>query len=99
MAADVVHYTQTDAVIGTLTNGMKVVSTTVTFTNADTAVATTVYVKPLVRIIGFLSAGNKKPIASAFNVWAKHATIVNAVTVTPTATTDTGITEIISFGY
>jgi hypothetical protein len=99
MAADSVHYTQTDAVIGTLTNGMKVVSTTVTFTNADTGVATTVYVKPLVRIIGFISAGNKLPVASAFNVWAAHATIPNGLTVTPTASTNTGITEIISFGY
>ena len=94
-----VAFTQADKVIGNLTNGMKVVSTTVTFTDANFGTATTVYVKPLVRIVGFISNGAKKPVASAFNVWAAHATKPNALTVTPAASTNAGISEIISFGY
>lgn len=91
-------FTQTDNVIGTLTNGMKVVSTTVTFTSAGTG-ATTVYVKPLQRIVGFLSGGHKTIVVGTFLAITAHATIPNAISITPTATNDTGVEEIISFGY
>jgi hypothetical protein len=92
-------FTQTDEVIGTLDSGMKIVSTTITFTSAGESTATTVYVKPLQRIIGFLSGGHKTIVVGTFLTIAAHATIPNALAITPSATNDTGVEEIISFGY
>jgi hypothetical protein len=90
-------YTQTDNIIGTLTNGMKLVSTTVTVTDANVD-ATTITVKPLERIIGF-SVGTKKHVVGAFMDWNIHATTPNAVQGNPAASANTAVIEILSFGY
>lgn len=91
-------WTQTDKVIGTLTSGMKVVSTTITFTNVETD-AGTIYVKPLQRIISILPAGQKTKNVAGIASWVKHATLLNALTVTPAVSNTGNVWEVISFGY
>lgn len=92
-------FTQTDYVIGTLTNGMKVVSTTVTFTSTGATTATPVTVKPLRKIIHFLPAGTKTTGSGGIVAWALSTTTQNIINGTPAASNNAGVVELISFGY
>ena len=73
-------FTQTDTVIGKLTNGRKLVLTVVTVADNELEVAT-VTIKPLKRIIEW-TVGLTKPITSTF-VCASHATLLNKIYVDP----------------
>jgi hypothetical protein len=73
-------FTQTDTVLGKLTNGRKLVLTVVTVADNELEAAT-VTVKPLKRIIGW-TLGLGTPITSTF-VCASHGTILNQITIDP----------------
>lgn len=90
--------TQTDKVLGTLTNGMKLVETVVTVTSAGATTATPITISPLKRVIKFIAA-SKTIATGGIMAWAAHATLLNAVNATPAASADTDIFVIYSFGY
>jgi hypothetical protein len=97
MAAVFTH-TETYKVIGNLTNGMKLVSTTVTVSNGGFGTDTAITIKPLKRVIGFTVIG-KTPIASAFVAWAIDSALLNVINGKPVASANGGIYEILAFGY
>ena len=73
-------FTQTDTIIGKLTNGRKLVLTEVTVADNELEAAT-VTIKPLRRIIGW-TVGLTKPFTSTF-VCADQGTILNQITIDP----------------
>jgi len=87
-------YTRVDTVLGKLTNGRKLVMTELTFTAGD-AVGT-VSILPLKEIIEW-TIGLAKPLTDTF-VCAKHATILNAITVTPSGDCTNDVLQIFSVG-
>ena len=89
-------FTQVDKVIGTLTNGMKMVSTVVTVTSAGATTATPVYIKPLKRVITFI-AGTRTVTAGGIMAWAAGG--LNTVRGNPAASANADVFQIISFGY
>jgi hypothetical protein len=91
-------FTQTDKVIGTLTNGMKVVETVVTVTSVGATTATPVYIKPLQRVVRFIAA-TREVTAGGIMKWAAGTTLLNTVEGTPAASANGDIFTIISFGY
>jgi len=97
MAAVFTH-TETYRVLGNFTNGMKLVSTTVTITNNGIATDTAVTIKPLKRVIGFTVIG-KTPIALSFVKWALDASLLNVINGNATADATNAIFEILAFGY
>lgn len=90
-------YTQTDNIIGTIHGGLKVVSTTVTVTDADGA-ATQITVRPLTRIISFIPSF-KTNVANIVTTVFAAGTNANQVSVDPPAGgINTAVIEIVSFG-
>jgi len=91
-------WTQTDTVLGTLTNGMKVVETVVTVTSIGATTATAITIKPLRKVIKFI-AGSKTIATGGIMAYAAHATLLNKINMTPAASANTDVFTIISFGY
>lgn len=89
-------YTQSDVVLGRLTNGTKIVLTTITNTDGVNNGITAITVKPLKRILAF-TVGLAKPLAFDYIV-AAHATLLNAVNITPSAAANTSVLQILSVG-
>jgi hypothetical protein len=88
-------YTQTDTILGKLTNGRKIVLTTVTVTNGGLDL-TTITVKPLTRIIKWVF-GLRHPHDVDFDT-ADGATYANTVSINPTADATGCVLEILSVG-
>jgi hypothetical protein len=91
-------FTQTDKVLGTLTNGMKLVETVVLITSADNGTATPIYIKPLHRVVKFI-ATTRDLVAVDIMAWAAGTTILNTIEGTPAASLDANVYTILSFGY
>ena len=87
--------TQTDTVMGKLTNGRKLVLTVVTIADAGVE-ATTITVKPLTKIIAWVP-GWRNSDAKDF-IFADQGTIRNQITVTPSADATDAVLEILSVG-
>jgi hypothetical protein len=92
----VFSYTQTDVILGKLTNGMKIVLTTVTNTDGANSGITAITVRPLSRITAF-TVGLAIPLAFDYIV-AAHATQPNALNITPSAAANTSVLKILSVG-
>ena len=99
MAVQVFTHTQTHKVIGTLTNGMKVVETILTVTDDSTATATDILISPLKRVTKFI-AGSQTFTTGGIMAWAAHAAPeLNVITATPASSAINDVFTIISFGY
>lgn len=97
MAVQAFLHSETHKVIGTLTNGMKVVSTIVTVTDDSTATATPITISPLVRVKKFI-AGTQTVTTGGIMKWAADATKLNVINATPAASAHDDVFEIISVG-
>ena len=75
--------TQTDTVIGTLTNGMKIISTLVTVTSVGATTGTPITIKPLVRVIKFIGGVQLNNTPAGLPLFAVDATYPNIINVTP----------------
>jgi hypothetical protein len=95
--AAVAFTTQTNTVLGEMSNGMKVVSTTLTTATANVDVLQ-ITVTPLKRIVVFFPSFKKHAALEAAMIFAA-GTLANQVAVTPTAACTNAVIEIISFGY
>jgi hypothetical protein len=95
--ADLLFTTKTHKVLGTLSNGVKIVAST--FTTADTGDAATVFtITPLKRIIAFFPTF-KTNVTNVPTTVFSAGTLPNQITIDPPAgNIDTAIVEIISFG-
>lgn len=91
-------FTQTDKVLGTLTNGMKLVETLVTITSVGATTATPITIKPLRRVQTFIAA-SKTITAGGIVEWAADATVLNVINATPAASANTDVFVVYSFGY
>jgi hypothetical protein len=89
-------YTQTDTILGKLTNGRKLVLTVITNTDGVNHGNTTITIKPLVNILAFV-VGLRKPLAFDYIV-AAQGTIKNQITIDPSAAANTSVLEILSVG-
>ena len=89
------NYTQTDVVLGRLTNGRKLVHTTVTVTD-NGATITPITIKPLKRVLKW-TIGLATPATDTF-VCADHATQLNAITITPSGDSTNDVIQIFSVG-
>jgi hypothetical protein len=87
--------TQSDVVLGKLTNGKKLVHTTLTITSAGTD-ATTITCRPLQRIDGWFMAFTT-PGTDTF-VCADGAAVLNTITVTPSADSTNDVIQFIFVG-
>lgn len=88
-------FTQTDVVLGKLTNGKKLVHTTITVTNGGLTI-TPVTINPLNRVIEW-TIGLAKPLTDTF-VCADHATQLNAINITPSGDATGDVIQIFSVG-
>jgi hypothetical protein len=88
-------FTQTDTVLGKLTNGRKLVLTVVTVTNGGLE-AGTVTVKPLKSIVKWV-VGLRKPLAFDYYA-ADQGTIQNRISITPSGDSTGAVLEILSVG-
>ena len=91
-------WTQTDKVLGTLTNGMKVVETVVSITSAGATTDTAITISPLKRVVKFI-AGSKTISTGGIVAYSAHATLLNKIYMKPAASANTDLFTIISFGY
>lgn len=91
-------YTQTDTVLGTLTNGRKIVSTVVTVTSVDATTSTPITIKPLDRIIKFIAGPQLNSAPAGIMAWVADATYPNIIGATPAASANADTFEIISVG-
>lgn len=92
-------FTQTDNVIGTLTNGLKIVITDVTVADAGTGAGSNVKIKPLQRVIKFLPAGTKTTGTGGIIAWTSHATELATVSGNAAGDDTNGVVSILSFGF
>jgi hypothetical protein len=88
-------YTQSDVVLGKLTNGNKIVHTILTITNNGTD-ATTITILPLQRVIAF-TVGLALPATDTFEV-VGSTTVLNKIVVTPVADATNDVLHIFSVG-
>lgn len=88
-------YTQTDTILGNLTNGRKIILTTVTVTNGGLDL-TVITVKPLRRILSWV-IGLRSPLAVDFDTLA-GAALLNTVSINPTGDATGAVLEILSVG-
>jgi hypothetical protein len=90
-------YTQTDRVVGTLTNGRKIVSTTVTVTDAGEEI-TQITVPSLKKIIAYVPS-YKTSVATAVTSTIANGTLPNQFAITAGAGgIDGAVIEVISVG-
>jgi hypothetical protein len=87
--------TQSDVVLGKLTNGKSIVHTTVTISSAGVD-ATTITCRPLRRIDGWFMAFTT-PGADTF-ICADGAALLNTITVTPSADSTADVLQFIFVG-
>jgi hypothetical protein len=90
-------YTQTDTVLGKLTNGRKLVMTEISSTDAVNQAATTITVKPLAHIIAY-TIGLAIPSLFTFACVDGSATAPNTITITPSAPPNGATLQIIAVG-
>jgi hypothetical protein len=92
-------YSQTNTVIGTLTNGMKVVSSLVTVSDANFGTATVLTIKPLQKVVKFIACAQLNGAPLGIMTWAAGANLLNTIEGTPVASANGDTFRIISFGY
>ena len=89
--------TQTDTIIGTIKGGLKVVSTTVTAKSTDID-ATPITVKPLTRVYSYIPSVKTAGATSGATISFTNISGANRVWMTPVASINGAVIEIISFG-
>jgi hypothetical protein len=87
--------TQSDVVLGKLTNGKKIVHTTVTIADAGVT-TTTITCRPLRKIDGWFLAFTT-PATDTF-ICADGAAVLNTITVTPSADSTNDVLQFIFVG-
>jgi hypothetical protein len=89
--------TQTDEIVGTLTNGVKLVMTSYSISGVGTDAAT-VSIPQIRRLVAAMPCESSSAVAG-IGAWTYHATTRNALTHTPAASNDGNIFKILSFGF
>jgi hypothetical protein len=90
-------HSETHTVLGTLTNGLKIVSTVMTVTNTESTTATPITISPLTRIIKFI-AGTQTVTTGGIMGWVISGTYPNIINATPAGSAHDDIFEIVSIG-
>jgi len=89
--------TQTNEVIGTLTNGVKLVMTTYGISGVGTDAANA-SIPPLRRVLAMVPCEEDSTVAG-IGAWTQHATLLHTLTFTPAASNDGNNWKILTFGF
>jgi hypothetical protein len=89
--------TQTNEIIGTLTNGVKLCMTSYTIAGVGTDAANA-SIPQMQRMLQAIPCESTSAVAG-IGAWTHHATTFNALTYTPAASNDGNIWKILWFGF
>jgi hypothetical protein len=89
--------TQTNQLIGTLTNGVKLCMSSYTIAGVGED-AQSAYIPQLQRIYAAMPCESSSTVAG-IGAWTYHATLRNGITYTPAASNDGNVFKILWFGF